>query len=307
MGAVLVLREMRRPRPVRRPDRDDVTEPVYRDAAAAAQLTSRSARDAAFRWRFRLRDALGHARSVVGPPSYASAVPYPTTYPAEATDQDAVDLAGHPCPRLTGPRDVARRLAELDERYIRTAFVPLDELASRRHQAVDAVRADIAAGRLPQPAYRLDDGTDMVPPDYFALVDAAGLVDALPRWFSDRYRAAARKLNLPADELAAEEQWQDYISGGYLVCLNHATPETIAEKVLHITVIDALLSHPQPDNVDWTRRLRGAVDGLAAIERTGAILDPPRWGGPMSPQWYGTYLRTRYPHAFAELPNAGHT
>jgi len=232
-------------------------------------------------------------------------VPYPTTYPAEATDPEAVDLAGHPSPRLTGPRDVALRLAELDERYIRDAFVPLDELAGRRHEGVDAVRADIAAGRLPQPAYRLDDGTDMVPQDYFALVDAAGSVAALPGWFANQYLAAASRLGLPVDELAADEQWHDYLSGGYLVCLHHATPETIAEKAHHITVLDALLSRPQPDDVDWTGRLRTATDGLAAIERSGAILDPPRWGGPMSPQWYGTYLRTQYPQAFAELPSAG--
>jgi hypothetical protein len=25
----------------------------------------------------------------------------------------------------------------------------------------------------------------------------------------------------------------------------------------------------------------------------------------MSPQWYGTYLRTKYPQAFVELPGAG--
>ena len=231
-------------------------------------------------------------------------MPYPTTYPAEATDQDAVDLAGHPSPRLTGPREVALRLAELDERYIRDAFVPSGELAARRHEGVDAVRADIAAGRLPQPAYRLDDGTDMVPPDYFALIDAAGSVDALPDWFADRYRAAASRLGLPADEAAVDEQWQDYLSGGYLVCLNNATPETIAQKAHHITVLDSLLSRPQPDDVDWMGRLRTATDGLAAIERTGAILDPPRWGGPMSPQWYGSYLRTQYPQAFVEPPSA---
>ena len=42
-------------------------------------------------------------------------MPYPTTYPAGAADQHAIDLAGRPCPRLTGPIELARRLAELDE------------------------------------------------------------------------------------------------------------------------------------------------------------------------------------------------
>ena len=57
-------------------------------------------------------------------------MPYPTTYPAGAADQHAIDLAGRPCPRLTGPIELARRLAELDEHYIRTQFVELDELAA---------------------------------------------------------------------------------------------------------------------------------------------------------------------------------
>lgn len=106
--------------------------------------------------------------------------------------------------------------------------------------------------------------------------------------------------------MAIDEQWQDYLSGGYLVCLNRATPEAIAQKVHHITVLDSLLGHPAPDDLEWSHRLRAATDGLTAIERPGAILDPPRWGGPMSPQWYGTYLRTQYPQAFAH-PGRGNT
>lgn len=232
-------------------------------------------------------------------------MPYPTTFPAEAADQGAVDLAGHPSPRLTGPREVAARLAELDEKYIRANFVPLDELAAGREGGVDAVLAEVSARRLPQPAYRLDDGTDMVPPDYFTPVDAAGAVDELSSWFADRYRAAARNLGLPSDEAAVDEQWQDYLGGGYLVCLIHATPESIAAKAHHITVLDALLSNPRPDDADWAHRLRTATEDLAAIERPGAVLDPPRWGGPMSPQWYGAYLRARYPLTFP-LDSAAH-
>lgn len=225
-------------------------------------------------------------------------MPYPTTYPDQARDQGAVDLAGRPSPRLTGPREVARRLAELDERYIRASFAPLDDLAAGRPGGAIAVRAEVAAGRLPQPAYRLDDGTDMVPPDYFAPVDAAGSVDALADWFADRYRTVAAELALPVDHRAIDEQWQDYLSGGYFVCLTHADPESIAQKARHIIDLDALVGSPQPHDADWLRRLRDAVDGLAAVERSGAILDPARWGGPMSPQWYGAYLRASYPRAF---------
>ncbi len=57
--------------------------------------------------------------------------------------------------------------------------MPRDELAALRLEwstwfALDRRRTD--TGRLPQPADRLDDGTDMVSPNYFVLVDvdAAG-------------------------------------------------------------------------------------------------------------------------------------
>lgn len=228
-------------------------------------------------------------------------MPYPTTYPAAAADQNAVDLAGQPCPRLTGPRELARRLAALDEHYIRSQFVALDDLAESRDGGAQAARKLISEGRLPQPAYRLDDGTDMVAHDFFALLDAAGDAETLPEWFRNRYLTAAHRFGL-ADGLAeADEQWAQYLSGGYGVCLKQATPESIAEKALHITTIEGLLTSRQPDDPSWAGQLRTAMDSLAAIERPGALLDPPRWGGPMSPQWYGAYLRAYFPLA-AALP-----
>ncbi|WP_189317044.1 DUF6058 family natural product biosynthesis protein [Streptomyces brasiliensis] len=225
-------------------------------------------------------------------------MPYPTTYPAVAADQHAADLAGRPCPRLTGPNELARRLAELDEQYIRAQFVELDELSASRDGGTQAVRKLMADGRLPQPAYRLDDGTDMVAGDFFAPLDAAGGVEALPEWFRSRYMSAARRLGLPDGPAEADEQWTEYLSGGYGVCLKRATPESIAEKALYITTIERLLVNPQPGDTSWADELRTTVDALAAIERPGALLDPPRWGGPMSPQWYGAYLRAYFPQAF---------
>jgi len=230
-------------------------------------------------------------------------MPYPTTYPENAADQQVVDVAGDSCPRLTSSAEVARRLAQLDDHYIRSAFVPLDQLAASRPGGAAAARREIAASRLPQPAYRLDDGTDMVPDDYFTLVDAAGSVDALPAWFQAQYAAAASPMGLPVDDASVEAQWHDYLGGGYLVCLRHATPENIARKADFITAIDALLDQPLPHDLEWCRRLRAAVEGLGSIERPGAVLDPPRWGGPMSPQWYGTYLRATYPAAFPSEPS----
>lgn len=222
---------------------------------------------------------------------------YPRTYPPEAADTAATDRTGGAAPRLTGPREVARRLAELDEHYIRESFVPLDAAIDARPDAAE-VRAAVADGRLPQPAYRLDDGTDMVAADYFALVDAAGSVEALPGWFAERYVRAATRFDQSRDDAAVREQWESYLSGGYHVCLREVTPESIAEKGHWIDTIESLLDEPHPKVTDWLTTLRKAVDELDAIERPGAILDPPRWGGPMSPQWYGAYLRSRYPRAF---------
>lgn len=222
-------------------------------------------------------------------------VPYPQTHPAEAADQSVRDLAGTPRARLTGPAEVARRLAALDERYIRENFVPLDELAGEEPGGVSRVRADIAAGRLPQPAYRLDDGTDMIPPDYFAPVVAAGSVEALHDWFLREFAAAAAHHGVADD---AEEAWRGYLGGGYFVCLRHATPAAIVEKARHINEIGELLTDPRAADPVWGKQLRGAVDGLAAIERAFAILDPARWGTPMSGQWYGMFLRALFPSAF---------
>jgi hypothetical protein len=222
---------------------------------------------------------------------------YPKTFPDEAADPRAIDLTGAPSPRLTPPGEVARRLATLDEAYIRAEFVALEVLAADRPGGAAGVRRDIAAGRLPQPAYRLDDGTDMVPADYFALLDEAGSVDALPEWFRTRYEKARTG---SACQEPAEDVWRDYLGGGYFVCLRSATPETIVLKADCIIEIDRLLADPAPASRSWLSSLRDAVERLSVIERPGSVLDPPRWGGPMSQQWYGAYLRTAYPAAFAE-------
>src|SRR5690242_8410669 len=143
------------------------------------------------------------------PPGTLPGMSYPTTYPAAAADQHATDLTGQPCPRLTGPNEIARRLAELDERYIRAQFVELDELGAPRRGGPEATRRLIADGRLLQPAYRLDDGTDMVAADFFAPLDAAGSVEALPEWFRSRYLQAAHRLGLSDGLAEAHEQWTE--------------------------------------------------------------------------------------------------
>jgi hypothetical protein len=84
------------------------------------------------------------------------------------------DLAGTPRPRLATSKSVAARLSSEDGRYIRDNFVTLDELCAERNCHPNGVRDLMAQGRLPQPAYLLDDGTEMVPADYLQLVVASG-------------------------------------------------------------------------------------------------------------------------------------
>ena len=109
-----------------------------------------------------------------------------------------------------------------DVTYITANFVPLRD---------DTVRAEIAAGRLPKPAYVLDDGTEMVAADHLALAERAGGVDALREWFESR----------------APGEWDDYLSGEYAVCLRSVTPEAIVRKGELIDRIEALLADDEED------------------------------------------------------------
>ena len=135
-----------------------------------------------------------------------------------------------------------------DVAYITENFVPLTD---------DAVRAQIAAGRLAQPAYVLDDGTEMVAPDHLALVERAGGIDKLQAWFEER----------------APGEWEDYLSGEYAVCLRSVSPETIRRKAELMAQIDA------------------AAEELDALLRPFAPYDRIRFGGPVSRDRYVTPLR----------------
>ena len=151
-----------------------------------------------------------------------------------------------------------------DVAYITANFVPLDD---------EAVRAEIAAGRLPKPAYVLDDGTEMVAPDHLALVERAGGIDALQDWFEAR----------------APGEWEAYLSGEYAVCLRSVTPESIVRKGELIARIEALLATGDPE----TDALREAVDALDALLRPFAPSDRVRFGGSVSRDRYVTALRER--------------
>jgi Family of unknown function (DUF6058) len=160
-------------------------------------------------------------------------------------------------------RDHLAMLTAEDVAYITANFVPLRD---------DAIRAEIAAGRLPKPAYVLDDGTEMVAPDHLALIERAGGIDALRDWLEAR----------------APGEWEAYLSGEYAVCLRSVSPESIVRKGELIAEIDSLLdAEPPPE------RLRAAVDELDALLRPFAPYDRIRFGGPVSRDRYVTAVRER--------------
>jgi Family of unknown function (DUF6058) len=201
--------------------------------------------------------------------------------------------------RRTDPL-AALKFTAADLEYIREEFVPLAELCIARGENLASVLAEIEAGRLPQPAYVLEDGTEMVSPDYFALADEAGGRDRLREVFVERYAAAAAAESAPLD--GPDEEWRAYLSGDYGVCLRHISPETIARKSALVHEIDALLAEPAAADAFWRRRLRQAVDELDELERPFAPdYDRARWGE-VSRDRLITAARHDYPSVFERAP-----
>jgi hypothetical protein len=184
-------------------------------------------------------------------------------------------------------------LTQADLEYIQANFVTLDELCAARGQSADRVRALIAGGNMPAASYRLEDGTEMVPEDYFELVDEAGGEGALRGLFARRYLAVA------GDEDEVGSEWEGYLSGAYGVCLKHVTPENIVRKSALVVEIDRLLAAPQPEDADWSSHLRASVDELDELERPFAPdYDRARWG-PSSRDRCITAARELYPEVFS--------
>ena len=179
--------------------------------------------------------------------------------------------------------------------YLRTHFVPLDDLARAHGRDPAEVRAAIAAGRLPKPPYVLADGAELVAPDFFALTEAAGGDELLADWFADAYAAAAGG-HPDADPLS--DAWPDYLTGIYAVCLRSVSPATIVRKTLLVTEVERLLADAQPDDDGWLHALREAVDALDALEREFAQVD--REIGPVSRDRLVAGPKRDFPQAWAE-------
>jgi hypothetical protein len=159
--------------------------------------------------------------------------------------------------------------------YLNASFVPLDVLArTHRHEPAEVRRA-IADRLLPQVPYVLEDGTQLVAPDYFELAHLAGSFEALPDWFARAYEEASARY--PAAGTAAE-QWEEYLGGIYAVCLRAVTPASIVAKGELMDTIERLTAEPAPEDDGWRRELTAAVDALDALEKPFAPFDRVRFG-----------------------------
>lgn len=170
-------------------------------------------------------------------------------------------MTAHP-----GPADVP---------YLSSGFVPLDVLARTHGHDPGEVRRAIAARLLPQVPYVLHDGTELVAPDYFELAHLAGSFEALPVWFAGAYEQASARY---PEAGTAEEQWEEYLSGLYAVCLRAVTPASIVAKAELMDTIERLTADPAPADAGWRRELTAAVDALDALEKPFAPFDRVRFG-----------------------------
>jgi hypothetical protein len=211
------------------------------------------------------------------------------------TVEQVAEAPGPGLPRLAPPEAVARRLAREDEAYIRANYVPLSEVAAAHSTELHEVRRLMAERHLPQPAYLLDDGTEMVTVDHLGLLEEAGAVEGLESLFKARYRAAVEDLGHSAGDAEVHTAWKDYLIGGYGVCLWKVTPENIARKDRLVESLDDLLSHPRVDDPAWRARVRTEIAELDRLERPGAPLDDARWGRRSSRSRLIEDPRQRYP------------
>ena len=156
---------------------------------------------------------------------------------------------------------------DADLAYLLNEFLTLEEVCAGRSETAEEVRRWIAERRLPQPPYVLDDGTELVPPDYFALADAAGGIDGIRGEFERRYGTALERYGLEFERELFERRWEGYLEGTPAICMRDVTPETVIRKRMLIEQIERLTAEPRPDDGAWQSSLRVAVDELDALER----------------------------------------
>ncbi|TDV36050.1 DUF6058 family natural product biosynthesis protein [Actinophytocola oryzae] len=155
--------------------------------------------------------------------------------------------------------------------YITTEYRTLAELCDGRALGAAQVSALVAEGRLPGATYVLPSGERRFPPDYFALVDAVGL-ESLAEGFRERFLAAG------GAEADVDDYWQDYLGGGFGVCLRSVTPESMVAKSRLVARVAELTGASAPEDPVWRDALRTAVDELDALLRPFTDYDRERYG-----------------------------
>jgi uncharacterized protein DUF6058 len=193
---------------------------------------------------------------------------------------------------------------ESDIRYVLAEYRTLDELCDGRAETAARIRGLIANGRLPRATYVLPSGEERFPPDYFALLDDAGGVDALPAWFRAHYLAAAAPC--PTAAADADEDWSGYLSGQFGVCLRSVTPEAMAAKNRLIRRIEELVAEPAEADPAWRFELRDTVHALDELERPFTDFDRRRWGD-TSRDRHIDRVRERFPAVFHKAFEEAHT
>jgi hypothetical protein len=174
-----------------------------------------------------------------------------------------------------------------DRAYVLDHFVKLEAACRSAGRDFQRTLREIALGRLPGPAYVLDE-IPYVPSDYF-------FAEFDRERFIARYTAACRMLGLRCTPAEAEETWGQFLTGIYGVCLRNVTPENIARKHAAIAQIDGLISVPRPHDSQWIARLQEAVDDLDALERPfSPVFDRRRFGRPPTRDSHVNSIRDRF-------------
>lgn len=190
-------------------------------------------------------------------------------------------------------------LDDEDADYVRRNYCSLDEVCLGRRETPDEVRNAMRTGQLPRPSYLLAKD-EMVPLDYFLMVDAAGGMNFLRECFLQRHRAIALHYADKLAETDSEVEWNGYLSGGFGVCLRAVTPENVFLKDLCMAHISALIEDPKPSAPSWRAALRIWVRRLDCLLRPFAKVDRPRFGGTVSRDRLIAGPRETYPDVFAK-------
>jgi hypothetical protein len=188
-----------------------------------------------------------------------------------------------------------------DVAYIESEFRRLEELRAERSMSPSEMH-DLRDRRLlPRPTYVLDDGSEMVPQDYFDLLDATTDRSRIREQFARELREHTE------DDLSDErvlEEWEAYLSGEYGACLRRVSAQNIVLKAQAMERIQELIDNPRRADESWARELRTEVDSLDALERDFAPFDRVRWG-PVSRDRLITAVRARYPEVFGDEKPSG--